>query len=54
MKKKDFILELGRPLTNKIDLYLLDTNNIIVQQFHTGDDFEFNKGHMITENLFSL
>jgi len=41
--KRRFILELGRPLTNQIDLYLLNESNSIVKEFHTGDDYVFEE-----------
>jgi len=41
--KRSFILELARPLTNQVDLYLLNNQNLIVKEFHTGDDFVFEQ-----------
>ena len=41
--KKRFILELARPLTNQVDLYLLDDQNTLLKEFHTGDDFVFEQ-----------
>jgi len=41
--KKRFIIELARPLTNQVDLYLINEENEIVKEFHTGDDFIFEQ-----------
>ena len=41
--KRSFILELARSLTNQVDLYLLNNQNLIVKEFHTGDDFVFEQ-----------
>lgn len=41
--EKDFILELARPLTNQVDLYILNEQNKILKEFHTGDDFIFEQ-----------
>ena len=38
---RSFIIELARPLTNQVDLILLDQHNTIIKEFHTGDDFVF-------------
>tara|TARA_B110000046_G_scaffold35749_1_gene39008 strand:- start:25522 stop:25872 length:351 start_codon:yes stop_codon:yes gene_type:complete len=38
-----FILELAKPLTNQVDLYILNNQNSIVKEFHKGDDFVFEQ-----------
>ena len=43
IEKKRFIIELARPLTNQVDLYLINEENEIVKEFHTGDDFVFEQ-----------
>ena len=41
--EKKFIVELGRPLTNEIDVYLVNKKGDIIKEYHAGDDFVFDK-----------
>lgn len=40
--EQSFYVELARPLTNKVNLYILNKSNQLIESFETGDDFTFN------------
>jgi serine phosphatase RsbU (regulator of sigma subunit) len=41
-EERDYYLQLARPLTNVVNLYVLDENNQLLESYFTGDDFEFD------------
>lgn len=41
--EKNFTVELGRPLTNEIDVYLVNKKSDLIKEYHAGDDFVFDK-----------
>lgn len=42
-KEQSFYLELARPLTNVVNLFVLDENNRILEKYLSGDEIEFGK-----------
>lgn len=46
-----YYIEVARPLTNKVNLIVLDEFNKPVQEFKTGDDFQFNQRPLKHKNF---
>ncbi len=40
-EERYYYLQLARPLTNVVNLYVLDENNQLLESYFTGDDFDF-------------